>query len=59
MHTYSAIIKRSLSFALVLCLSLTVFAQQQPGSLRGQIADEFGGLIVGATVTLIDATGAV
>ncbi|PYS93700.1 MAG: TonB-dependent receptor [Acidobacteria bacterium] len=58
MHTYSAIIKRSLSFALVLCLSLTVFAQQQPGSLRGQIADEFGGLIVGATVTLIDATGA-
>src|SRR2546421_2240352 len=57
MQTYSAIIKRILSLALVLSLSLTAFAQQQSGSLRGQIADEFGGLIIGATVTLIDATG--
>ncbi|HKC65280.1 MAG TPA: carboxypeptidase regulatory-like domain-containing protein, partial [Pyrinomonadaceae bacterium] len=32
-------------------------AQQAKGELRGQVVDEFGGLIVGATVTLTDATG--
>ena len=58
MHIYSAIIKRTCALALILSLSLAAFAQQQTGSLRGQIADEFGGLIVGATVTLIDAAGA-
>ena len=32
-------------------------AQQLKGELHGQVVDEFGGLIVGATVTLTDASG--
>ncbi|PYS51675.1 MAG: hypothetical protein DMF68_03595 [Acidobacteria bacterium] len=32
-------------------------AQQAKGELRGQVVDEFGGLVVGATVTLTDAVG--
>ena len=48
--------------AIALCLltlgSLGVaFAQARPGSLRGQVLDELGGAIVGATVTSIDAKG--
>ncbi len=59
MQTFSVIIRRTLSLALVLLLGVgtTVFAQQQTGALRGQVADEFGGLLVGATVTLVDAKG--
>ncbi len=58
MHTL-AIIKRSLGLALALCLCVSVaaVAQQQPGSVRGTVKDEFGGLLVGATVTLVDAAG--
>ena len=37
----------------------TVFAQQSSGTLRGRVADEFGGLIVGATVTVADQNGIV
>lgn len=49
---------RSLTFALVLGLSVSsVFAQQTSGSLHGLIVDEFGGLIIGATVTVTDSTG--
>lgn len=32
-------------------------AQQLKGELRGQVVDEFGGLIVGATLTLTDQSG--
>ena len=48
--------------AIALCL-LTLglvqngLAQQRAGSLRGQVLDELGGAIVGASVTAIDATG--
>jgi hypothetical protein len=49
------------SFLLLLCsLGLclnTGLALQRDGSLRGQITDELGALIVGATVTLIAADG--
>jgi len=42
----------------VLALFASVsFGQQGRGSLRGVVADEFGASIVGATVTLMDATG--
>src|SRR6266568_4093778 len=34
-----------------------VFAQQSAGSLRGQIVDQLGALIVGATVTMTDRAG--
>src|SRR5262249_19992489 len=33
------------------------FSQQRPGGLRGQVLDELGGAIVGASVTVIDAAG--
>ncbi len=41
---------------LLVCVSGT-FAQQSSGTLRGRITDEFGGLIVGATVTVADQNG--
>jgi hypothetical protein len=38
--------------------SFGVFAQQQStATLRGTVADEFGGLIIGATVTVADSSG--
>lgn len=42
---------------LVAAFSTAAFAQGR-GSLRGQVTDEFGAVIVGATVTLTDAAGA-
>ena len=55
------------SLALPVCLLLclvtcllsvsTGMAQQRPGSVRGQVSDELGALVVGATVTLIAADG--
>jgi hypothetical protein len=44
---------------ITLCLSLPglVLAQQRAGSLRGQVLDELGGAIVGASVTVIDGKG--
>ena len=45
------------SFVLVAAFATSVFAQGR-ASLRGLITDEFGAGIVGATVTLTDASGA-
>src|SRR6266850_1772849 len=45
------------SVVLIVTFSTTSFAQGR-ASLRGQISDEFGASIVGATVTLTDASGA-
>src|SRR3954469_18977747 len=48
------------AFGLLLIFALcagVASARQAAGSLRGQLADEFGGVIVGATVTATDATG--
>jgi hypothetical protein len=47
--------KRSL-IIILLCATAT-FAQRGTGILKGQISDEFGGVIVGATVTATDANG--
>ena len=44
-------------FLLTLGLAGVGSAQERPGSLRGQVLDELGGAIVGATVTAIDAKG--
>ncbi len=52
--------KLSICFAaliLAAAFSTSVFAQAR-ASLRGVISDEFGAAIVGATVTLTDASGA-
>src|SRR6267142_5660344 len=45
------------SVVLIVTCSTASFAQAR-ASLRGQISDEFGASIVGATVTLTDASGA-
>src|SRR6266513_552303 len=42
--------------AFLLLCSLTVFAQRVK-SLRGQVADQFGAVVVGATVTITDSNG--
>src|SRR5829696_4524122 len=43
-------------FSLSLCFQIAV-AQQRTGSLRGQVSDELGALVVGAAVTLTAADG--
>jgi hypothetical protein len=57
------VIKRNLqkflgAVLVVALLSLVVSAQQNRANLRGLVVDEFGGALVGATVTLIDQAGA-
>ena len=44
---------------IAFCASIPglVLGQQRPGSLRGQVLDELGGAIVGASVTAIDGQG--
>src|SRR5215203_1732417 len=44
---------------IALCAGIPglLFAQQRAGSLRGQVLDELGGAIVGASVTAIDGKG--
>jgi hypothetical protein len=46
-----------LVIALCACLPGVLAAQQRAGSLRGQVLDELGGAIVGASVTAIDGKG--
>ncbi|HKR02257.1 MAG TPA: carboxypeptidase regulatory-like domain-containing protein, partial [Pyrinomonadaceae bacterium] len=60
MNLIKKVVTRGLGLALMLALSLSVsFAQQQQaGSLRGQVSDELGGALVGATVTVVSQSGA-
>lgn len=53
---------KKIVLVIALCASLPAFAgivgaQQRAGSLKGQVLDELGGAIVGATVTAIDGKG--
>jgi hypothetical protein len=41
---------------LLLCAT-SIFAQPGNGSVKGRVSDEVGGIIVGATVTVTDASG--
>jgi hypothetical protein len=51
-------LSRSLIVGLFLLMSTTAaLAQQRSGVLRGSVKDELGASIVGATITVIDATG--
>src|ERR1043165_8297438 len=63
-HANSDRVRRSFGMkkivlVVVLCASIPALAlgQQRPGSLRGQVLDELGGAIVGASVTAIDGQG--
>ncbi len=57
MNLSKRIFTRSLALALMLALSVVVGFAQQPGTLRGTVTDEFGGALVGATVTAVNQTG--
>lgn len=60
MNLFARTLKSSLGLLILLALTSvcsSVFAQQSPGTLRGVVTDEFGGVIIGATATLTDATG--
>ncbi|HEX5706375.1 MAG TPA: carboxypeptidase regulatory-like domain-containing protein, partial [Pyrinomonadaceae bacterium] len=50
---------RAFGFGLLLAslLCASASAQQSLGTLRGQVVDTFGGVIIGATVTVADAAG--
>src|SRR6266404_152307 len=44
-------------FLILLLCTATASAQQNTGGLKGHVSDEFGSVIVGATVTATDANG--
>jgi hypothetical protein len=51
-------IKKVLGLTLMLAFcAVAGFAQQATGTLRGQVSDEFGGSVVGATVTVVSQSG--
>jgi hypothetical protein len=57
MLSFQKIIARSFAFAIIGALAaFNLSAQQSTGNLRGQVADQFGGVIIGATVTVTDAS---
>jgi hypothetical protein len=58
MQSLSKLIGTGLRVSLVLVVLGLAAAAQQPGSLRGTVTDEFGGVVVGATVTLAAEGGA-
>ena len=51
-------ISQAAALVLLLVVSFTLAQAQGGAGVRGQITDELGGAIVGATVTLVDASGA-
>ena len=58
MNSLRILPRRICTLSLIIFLgAVLVAAQQSRGSLRGLIADELGAVIVGANVTLTDATG--
>jgi hypothetical protein len=58
MKLVQAIIKQSAWLVLAMVVSaISILGQQNTGTLRGQVKDEFGGAIVGATVVAVDASG--
>ena len=60
MHSFLRFIKQGAGLALsIILIATSAFAQSgASGTLRGRLIDQFGGAIVGATVTAVDATGA-
>jgi uncharacterized membrane protein YgcG len=60
MHLFIRFIKQGAAFALSLILVAAVALAQQGtgGTLRGRVLDQFGGAIIGATVTAVNAGGA-
>ncbi len=58
MKSAQHILRKFLGIGIIVALaSMFALAQQSRGTLRGLITDELGGAIVGANVTLTDASG--
>src|ERR1043166_1164909 len=57
MRSFRELFCRVVILASFLSFSTTIFAQQSSATLRGQVADELGGLVIGATVTVSDSSG--
>src|SRR3954470_19679927 len=52
------VVRTSFLSLLFFLLSLTLtFAQQSQATLRGQVLDLLGGVVIGVTVTAVDNTG--
>jgi hypothetical protein len=58
MNLIKKTIVQSVALAVLLAFSLSLAQAQTGTAIRGQVTDELGGAIVGATVTLVDASGA-
>jgi hypothetical protein len=56
-RSLSVVSRILLTIGLIGAGVLPAVAQQRPGSVRGQVSDELGALVVGATVTLTSADG--
>src|SRR5437868_10065058 len=57
MRSFRGLVWSIVILASFLICSSNAFAQQSSATLRGQVADSLGGLVVGATVTAADANG--
>ncbi len=59
MRRFSApFVKTTVSAFFLLLNFMSIFAQQSQATLRGQVVDALGGIVIGVTVTATDATGA-
>jgi hypothetical protein len=58
MNFIKKILGRSIALTFVFVLSACLALAQTGTGIRGQVTDELGGAIVGATVTLVDQSGA-
>jgi hypothetical protein len=56
-YRLGGIAKIVLSIGVICSFAISICAQQRPGSLRGQVLDELGALVAGATVTISAADG--
>jgi hypothetical protein len=57
MNSYRRLLIGTGCLLVLVMMCLPVQAQQGSGMLHGQVKDQFGGIILGATVTAIDAAG--
>jgi hypothetical protein len=58
MRVHSRVFRTIVGILLFLMLTAgPAFTQERTGSLRGQVTDQFGGVIVGASVVLVFAGG--
>src|SRR5918996_1573184 len=58
MNSTRSVLPKILSVSLIFILASILASAQPRGTLRGVITDELGAVIVGANVTLTDASGA-